>query len=109
MDVLVKIFVEFYAAFVDLSEVSFFLEASQNGCLCHFYCTRSQYLDYSSEGVRLPNYIPTLRVNPGGRNDIIESYFRLEVNKNVAKKLDKNFDMRAEKVTEITALFLVFM
>ena len=29
------------------------------------------------EGVRLPNYIPTLQVNPGGRNDIVESYFRL--------------------------------
>ena len=31
----------------------------------------------TSEGVSLPNYIPTLQVNPGGRNDIIESYFRL--------------------------------
>ena len=31
----------------------------------------------TSKGVRLPNYIPTLQVNPGGRNDIIESYFRL--------------------------------
>ena len=29
------------------------------------------------EGVRLPNYIPTLQVNPAGRNDIVESYFRL--------------------------------
>ena len=29
------------------------------------------------EGVQLPNYIPTLQVNPGGRNDIVESYFRL--------------------------------
>lgn len=29
------------------------------------------------EGVRLPNYIPTLQVHPGGRNDIVESYFRL--------------------------------
>ena len=29
------------------------------------------------KGVRLPNYIPTLQVNPGGRNDIVESYFRL--------------------------------
>ena len=32
---------------------------------------------WTSEGVRLPNYIPTLQANPGGRNDIIESYFRL--------------------------------
>ena len=31
---------------------------------------------WTSEGVRLPNYIPTLQVNPGGRYDI-ESYFRL--------------------------------
>ena len=33
----------------------------------------------TNEGVRLPNYIPTLQVNPGGRirNDIVESYFRL--------------------------------
>ena len=27
------------------------------------------------EGVRLPNYIPTLQVNPGGRNDIVEAIF----------------------------------
>ena len=32
---------------------------------------------WTSEGVRLLNYIPTLQVNPGGRYDIIESYFRL--------------------------------
>ena len=32
---------------------------------------------WTSEGVRLPNYIPILQVNHGGRNDIIESYFRL--------------------------------
>ena len=32
---------------------------------------------WTSEVVRLPNYIPTLQANPGGRNDIIESYFRL--------------------------------
>ena len=31
----------------------------------------------TSEGVRLPKYIPTLQVNPGERNDIVESYFRL--------------------------------
>ena len=31
----------------------------------------------TTEGVRLSDYIPTLQVNPGGRNDIIESYFRL--------------------------------
>ena len=31
---------------------------------------------WTSESVRLPNYIPTLQVNHGGRNDIIESYFR---------------------------------
>ena len=29
------------------------------------------------EGVRLPNYILTLQVNPGGRNDMVESNFRL--------------------------------
>ena len=29
----------------------------------------------TSEGVRLPNYIPTFQVNHGGRNDIVESYF----------------------------------
>ena len=34
-------------------------------------------ITWTSKGVRLPNYIPTLQVNPGGRNDIIESYFRL--------------------------------
>ena len=32
---------------------------------------------WTSKGVRLPNYIPTLQANPGGRNDIIKSYFRL--------------------------------
>ena len=31
----------------------------------------------TSRGVRLPNYIPTLQEHPGGRNDIVESYFRL--------------------------------
>ena len=31
----------------------------------------------TSEGVRHPNYIPTLQVNPGGRNDFVERYFRL--------------------------------
>ena len=31
----------------------------------------------TSEGVRLPKYLPTLQVNPGERNDIVESYFRL--------------------------------
>ena len=31
------------------------------------------------ESVRLPNYIPTLQVHPGGRNDIVESYFRLGI------------------------------
>lgn len=31
----------------------------------------------TSEGVGLPNYIPILQVNPGGRTDIIESLFRL--------------------------------
>ena len=41
-------------------------EASQNGRLCHSYCTRSH--TWTSEGVRLPNYIPTLQANPGGRN-----------------------------------------
>ena len=35
---------------------------------------------WTTEGVRLPNYIPTLQANPGGRNDIIESYFRLGLN-----------------------------
>ena len=29
------------------------------------------------EGVWVPNFIPTSQVNPGGRNDIVESYFRL--------------------------------
>ena len=32
---------------------------------------------WTSEDVRLSVYIPTLQVNPGGRNDSIESYFRL--------------------------------
>ena len=45
VDFLVTIFVEFYATFVDLKEFSVSSEASQNGCLCHSYCTRSQYLD----------------------------------------------------------------
>ena len=31
------------------------------------------------ESVRLPNYIPTLQLHPGGRNDIVESYFRLGI------------------------------
>jgi len=44
-DFLVKSFVDFYAAFVDLNEFSVSSEASQNGCLCHSYCIRSQYLD----------------------------------------------------------------
>ena len=33
--------------------------------------------NWTCECVRLPDYIPTLQANPGGRNDIIESYFRL--------------------------------
>ena len=32
---------------------------------------------WTCESVRLPNYIPTLQVHPGGRNDLVESYFRL--------------------------------
>ena len=75
MDVLVNIFVEFYAAFVDLSEVSVSSEASQNGSLCHSYVLALN--TWTTEGVILPNYIPTLQVNPGGRNDIIKIYFCL--------------------------------
>ena len=32
---------------------------------------------WTCESVRLLNYIPTLQVHPGGRNDLVESYFRL--------------------------------
>ena len=32
---------------------------------------------WTSEAIRLSNYIPTLQVQTGGRNDIVESYFRL--------------------------------
>ena len=34
-------------------------------------------LALKSEAIRLPNYIPTLQVHSGGRNDIVESYFFL--------------------------------
>ena len=29
----------------------------------------------STSEVKVPNYIPTLQANPGGRNDMIKSYF----------------------------------
>ena len=65
VDFLLKISVESYAVSYEwVSSVS--SEASQNGRLCHSYCTRSH--TWTSEGVRLPNYIPTLQANPGGRN-----------------------------------------
>ena len=67
---------EFYAALVDLSEPVQFLQNMGVFVILTVFTLNTWTL---SEGVRLPNYIPTLQVTPGGRNDIIESYFRLKL------------------------------
>ena len=67
---------ESYAAFVDLSELVQFLQ-KQAKMAVFVILTVFALNIWTSEDVRLSVYIPTLQVNPGGRNDIIESYFLL--------------------------------
>ena len=64
-------FVEFYAAFVDLSEPVQFLQKMGVFVILTVFALNT----LTSEGVRLPNYIPTLQVNPARRNDIIKAIF----------------------------------
>ena len=79
VDFLVTIFVEFYATFVDLKEFQFLSVSFQKQTKMAVFVilTVLALNTWTSEGVRLLNYIPTLQVYPGGRYDIIESYFRL--------------------------------
>ena len=51
---------------------------------------------WTSEGVRLPNYIPTLQVNPGGRND---SYRKLFSSRNSAKKSTRKSPKNSTKMS----------